>query len=269
MACIYSITHIDSSKMYIGKTKGKIKQRWYHHKHSLNKGTHYNKYLQRAWNKYKSESFEWKIIKEGEFSHKELCELECKYIKEFKTSESKYGYNLTGGGEGHNPSHSTFFERTKSPAWELAQDIYVFWKDLNNGRGGKNHPGHKKISKAFDINRGVIDTLIAEFKKGWIPSKDNRWNRLYSAQNIKPTVIHNEESSSKKGKEYWSCKSKQWKTAIKGFQFWTTIKKPSIIKLKNHLNIKEGVAKAMATKFRQGWQPTHDKNYMKYYGPGI
>jgi len=217
----------------------------------------------------KSESFEWKVLEEGEFSHKELCELECKYIQELNTSKSKYGYNLTGGGEGYNPSHSTFFERAKSLAWALAQDVYTFWSDKSNGRGGNKHPGHKKLSDAFNIDRGIAKTLIAEFYKGWVPAKDSRWTALYSAQNIKPTIVHNEAGSFKKGKEYWSSKSDEWHVAIKGFTFWTTNNKPSIIKLKNHLNIKEGVAKAMAKKFREGWCPHHDENYMKYYGPTI
>lgn len=58
---IYQITHIESGKFYIGSSVD-IKKRWAIHKCHLFKGTHDNKKLQRAWNKYGENSFRFSVV---------------------------------------------------------------------------------------------------------------------------------------------------------------------------------------------------------------
>lgn len=84
-----------NNKKYIGQAKD-VDRRWRLHINELRKNTHYNKYLQRAWNKYGEDNFEFIILcecKEEELSKKEIY-----YIAQFDTF--KNGYNLTIGGEG-------------------------------------------------------------------------------------------------------------------------------------------------------------------------
>lgn len=53
---VYGIYCSRSNKIYIGSTV-KIDKRWREHKHYLKNGCHQNSYLQRAWDKYGSDSF--------------------------------------------------------------------------------------------------------------------------------------------------------------------------------------------------------------------
>lgn len=57
---IYSITNKINNKCYYGSAKN-IRNRWQEHRRLLNKNKHYNGYLQRAWNKYGADNFEFKI----------------------------------------------------------------------------------------------------------------------------------------------------------------------------------------------------------------
>ena len=55
---IYQIINKKNYHMYIGSAVY-FKKRWHEHKKSLNKGTHHSIPLQRAWNKYGEDSFEF------------------------------------------------------------------------------------------------------------------------------------------------------------------------------------------------------------------
>ena len=64
---IYKIRNISNNHIYVGSAVN-IKSRWSSHKAALKKQTHHGSYLQRAWNKYGAECFEFSVI--------ELCEKE-------------------------------------------------------------------------------------------------------------------------------------------------------------------------------------------------
>ena len=91
---IYAIKNIKNNKIYIGQTKD-LKSRWEGHKKKLRKNKHDNIHLQRAWNKYKEENFEFKSIIFTENYNEE----EIKYIKFYNSNNPKYGYNIMLGGE--------------------------------------------------------------------------------------------------------------------------------------------------------------------------
>lgn len=93
MTGIYKITCLVDNKAYIGQSVS-IKRRWATHRRELAAGTHYNQYLQRAYNKYGKNNFVYEIL--------ELCpqhklnEREQFYISLFDTY--KNGYNCDLGG---------------------------------------------------------------------------------------------------------------------------------------------------------------------------
>src|SRR3989304_8634000 len=58
---IYEIRNIINNKIYIGSTKN-LKRREADHFRSLCDNIHRNKYLQRSFNKYGKENFEFKIL---------------------------------------------------------------------------------------------------------------------------------------------------------------------------------------------------------------
>jgi group I intron endonuclease len=91
---IYKITNTIDGKAYIGQSRN-IERRLNKHKTQ----TH-NRYLARAFVKYGVGSFEFSILREyhGVVSQEELNKKEIELIKEYKTIDSKYGYNLSEGG---------------------------------------------------------------------------------------------------------------------------------------------------------------------------
>ena len=89
---IYQIVNIIDSKMYIGSAKN-LKKRWKEHKRPLIGGSHFNKYLQRAWDKYGESNFKFKIL-----CYCEECELlqkEQEMIDFYQSANSNVGYNLS------------------------------------------------------------------------------------------------------------------------------------------------------------------------------
>jgi group I intron endonuclease len=58
---IYSITNIINNKIYIGSAKS-FSNRWNKHKSDLMANRHHSNHLQNAWNMYKPNNFEFKII---------------------------------------------------------------------------------------------------------------------------------------------------------------------------------------------------------------
>ena len=59
---IYTITNLIDGKSYVGQSSYDYKKRFIDHRFLLKKGKHSNIHLQRAWNKYGSENFEFKVI---------------------------------------------------------------------------------------------------------------------------------------------------------------------------------------------------------------
>lgn len=93
MTGIYKITCVGNNKCYIGQSIA-IKRRWNDHKKSLKQGTHYNKYLQNAYNKYGENSFVYEILEQC--SKDKLNEREQFYIALFDSF--KNGFNCDLGG---------------------------------------------------------------------------------------------------------------------------------------------------------------------------
>jgi len=58
---VYSVTHIDSGRRYIGSAKN-IYSRWRFHKSSLRRNVSESHYLQNAWNKYGEAAFHFEVL---------------------------------------------------------------------------------------------------------------------------------------------------------------------------------------------------------------
>lgn len=58
---VYAITNIENGHRYIGSATS-LKKRWREHTRQLSEGRHHSRYLQRAWNRYGSDSFTFRPI---------------------------------------------------------------------------------------------------------------------------------------------------------------------------------------------------------------
>lgn len=88
---VYCIKNVKNNKIYIGSSVD-VKRRWYHHVTELNKNNHCNWHLQRAWNKYGRDNFEFYILQVC--TAEELKDLEQKYINETHCCDRNIGYNV-------------------------------------------------------------------------------------------------------------------------------------------------------------------------------
>ena len=93
MTGIYKITCLGNNKCYIGQSIA-IKRRWTEHQKALREGTHYNEYLQRAYNKYGSDSFIYEVLEQC--PKNKLNEREQFYVSLFDSF--KNGFNCDLGG---------------------------------------------------------------------------------------------------------------------------------------------------------------------------
>lgn len=88
---IYRITNTVNGKMYIGGSNN-IYIRVRAHKRELDNGSHINKYLQRAWNKYWEQSFKFEVLEYCEVD--KLIEREQYWLDKTQCYNEKFGYNL-------------------------------------------------------------------------------------------------------------------------------------------------------------------------------
>lgn len=99
MIGIYKIVNQLNNKVYIGQSIN-IEQRFKHHIWEAfnEKHVQYNYFISRAIRKYGIDNFKLEIIEECE--EEKLNEKEIYWINFYKSNNSKYGYNMTQGGDG-------------------------------------------------------------------------------------------------------------------------------------------------------------------------
>ncbi|UKJ82891.1 GIY-YIG nuclease family protein [Priestia megaterium] len=115
---IYCIRNIVSGKIYIGQSKS-IKERKNEHLKKLRKRIHHNSYLQRAFDKYGEDLFQFTILTYCE--ENELNKEESYYISKFNSTDKNVGYNLTTGGDSFSFSDESLKKMSKTRR-QLCQD---------------------------------------------------------------------------------------------------------------------------------------------------
>ena len=145
---IYKIENRVNHKIYIGQSVD-IYTRWYNHKHSLCNGIHYNTHLQKSWDKYGEDNFEFYVIQEC--AENDLNHLEIEYISQYRSYDGRFGYNLTFGGEGGVPNDET---RAKFSQINSGDNNPMFGKyhttetkkKISEALSGENNPRYGKHS---------------------------------------------------------------------------------------------------------------------------
>lgn len=138
--CVYKHTNKINGKVYVGKTcANPPKRRW------GNDGSGYIK-SPLFWNaiqKYGWENFEHEILI-GNLTEEEANDLEKKFIIEFKSNDRKFGYNLTGGGDGvrllgeAHPRYGVHLDTTTKKKISDAHKKLGLWSCERNPNYGKH-----------------------------------------------------------------------------------------------------------------------------------
>ncbi len=88
---LYQILNKIDGKFYLGTTCD-IDRRWREHKKALSEGNHHSIYLQRAWNKYGEDSFQFKVIRI--ILKQRRKEIEQYFLNKFQCYDPFIGYNM-------------------------------------------------------------------------------------------------------------------------------------------------------------------------------
>ena len=182
MTCgIYMIQNLVNFKIYIGQSVN-IEDRWRQHRSELRGNDHDNKHLQRAWNKYKEDNFEFTVICECDESQLNTKEID--YISKLKTYDPDFGYNKTYGGEGGRPTEET---RRKQSETQKGENNHFYGKHhseeakekMSESLKGENHPMYGK--HLSEETRGKLSIPIVQID----PSTDkvvNVWGSSMDAE---------------------------------------------------------------------------------------
>jgi group I intron endonuclease len=148
---VYKITNNVNGKVYIGQSIN-IKNRWKDHIYALNRKDSSCVLLQRAWNKYKQESFSFEILELC--TEDELDDVEVKYIDIYDAINN--GYNIeSGGNKNKHLSEETKQKLRESHLGKVASNETR--KKMSESRTGEKNPmygqthseeARRKISEA-------------------------------------------------------------------------------------------------------------------------
>jgi len=177
---VYSITCVSNNKQYVGSSIN-ITDRWKHHRTSLVRGDHGNRYLQRTWDKYGPTKLIFEVI--------ELCQSNELVDKElFWTRKLQTAFNL----KIPNPIHE---------GWIWSKETRA--KMSLSAMGHHNGKGVKRSKETrYNVAMAAMGNSNA---KGWVPTFEQR-QKMSKAHLKNPT-------------KYWLGKkrppfSKEWKRKI-------------------------------------------------------
>jgi len=173
---VYIHTNKVNGKRYVGITRQKPSQRW-----RDGKGYKHCTYFERAINKYGWDGFDHEIIAD-KLTEEEAKNMERLLIRELKTQDENYGYNISDGGDTHCISEagrrriSENMRGEKNPCFgkiytdEERARISMQTRGANNPNYGRKHTPEerRKISEAI-TGRHLSEEhkrKLSEYNKG-------------------------------------------------------------------------------------------------------
>lgn len=140
---VYKITNIENGKVYIGSSKN-INRRISDHIYLLKKNIHGNTHLQRAWNKYGEDKFEF-LVMEMVSDINILLEREQKWMDFYKCYERDHGYNIfpiAGRSMGHKHTEETKRIISETNKGKVRSEVTK--RKMSYAQKGSNNPNYGK-----------------------------------------------------------------------------------------------------------------------------
>ena len=140
---IYQIKNLINGKVYIGQSICALKRCVYHHK-ALVLCQHYNDHLQRSFNKYGEQALEYSAVSIASNRSLDTAEILAIYLAQ--SSDSKFGYNGTFGGEGGAKTEETKRKLSKSHTGKLHSEETKLKMSKSHTGKSKNEETRIKMS---------------------------------------------------------------------------------------------------------------------------
>ncbi len=175
---IYKLTNKVTGKVYVGSAACSFKSRWCIHRADLKGNRHFNSYLQRSWNKYGEEAFEFSIL---ERCRPQNClEREQHWLDKLRPYKREIGYNISEvAGSAMQGRNHTDASRLKMSVARKGMDTSKATEAAAKVTKGKRRSDEvrKKIS---DSHKGK--TMSDEHKA---KVKMNHWTKRPDAAEIR------------------------------------------------------------------------------------
>ena len=174
---IYCIENLSTHKKYVGQATS-ISERFEKHIRSLNAQTHFNSYLQHAWNKYGEDDFTYSVLEYC--NSEELDDREIYYINTLDLLNRDFGYNRKTGGQHGGSKYSEEARKKMSDSAKASytdelrqkrsEQLKEMWSnpEEREKRVGKNHPMYGRI------RTDEVKKKLSECHKG------HGWNRKFN-----------------------------------------------------------------------------------------
>lgn len=189
---IYFILNTVSLKLYIGSAVYFARRRSEHFTR-LAKGIHHNEHLQRAYNKYGPDAFDFIIIEL--VSLDKLIERETYYIAKHKTTEEEFGYNKCPFGVSSiGRKHS---EETKAK--------------MSASQKGKtlSEEAKAKVGAASKGRKWSIETRLKILSKGRSEESKRKTSETMKARFIGENAATNKAKMTKAANTRWALELTQ------------------------------------------------------------
>ena len=177
---IYRIKCVTSAKDYVGGAAN-MGARWRNHRNSLRSGSHHNKHLQNAWNKYGEPSFEFSVLEYVQ-DKEQLTVREQHWMDELKVFES--GYNIFPYARSPRGRYVSPETRERMGAWQrglkrkpLSQEQRI---KMGEALWGEQNAAAK-------LTLSEVEVIRSEYKG---PRKGPTLKSLASKHNVSIATIH-------------------------------------------------------------------------------
>ena len=164
---VYVITNTINNKVYIGSTISGFKKRIKEHLYELIKNRHHSDHLQKAYNKYGGDSFEFSVL---EICDKEIIiEREQFYLDKYKSYQRKNGYNILE--KAYNSQGYKHTEETLKLIGEISKKRGVNPISIEAMRqanlGSKKDGAHSLLMSKIHSKKVIQLDLQGNFVKEW------------------------------------------------------------------------------------------------------
>lgn len=182
---IYGIRNKLNGKVYVGKTQMNFGDRRDCHFATLRGGYHINPHLQKAWDKYGEENFEFVVLRDCTdwCSADELNKLEQVYIKQYM--DAGLAYNIGVGGDGGTNLGRHLSDATKKKIGEANRINMLGKKASDETKQKMSETQKKRYAEMSEERRAEIAAKSAECARGYHWSEESK-QRMSEIQKTKP-----------------------------------------------------------------------------------